>query len=447
VLNDPRELRRQIAGFQARGFSTAIVNTVASGRACVALAEQGMGQVMLVHELPHLIREKDLTGVARRAAAAADRLVFPSAFVRDAFVDLVALADDPMGETDILPQGIYQPAVFDLQARARLRQEFGVPAGARLLIGLGYGDLRKGFDLFLQLARVSQGGATPIHCLWAGNTDATLLAYLQPEIDVLRAGGCFHLPGFRRDVADLLSAADVFILTSREDPFPSTVLEAMSAGLPTVAFIGSGGIPDVLAAEEAGVAVPMGDVQAMAEAATRLAALPAAQVTRRRRRLAEVARTGFDFATYARGVVDRADPSILSVSVAVPNYNYAHHLPTRLGSIFGQTLPVREVILLDDASSDDSLAVARATAEEWKRALRVIANDRNSGSVFRQWRRAAEAASGSYLWIAEADDDSAPQFLERAIAALDSDPALVFVFTDSAAINEDGAVIGPSYKP
>ena len=52
-------------------------------------------------------------------------------------------------------------------------------------------------------------------------------------------------------------------------------------------------------------------------------------------------------------------------------------------------------------------------------------NEENSGSVFAQWRKAAELATGDYLWIAEADDLSDPEFLARVMQAMDEDPAVV----------------------
>jgi glycosyltransferase involved in cell wall biosynthesis len=412
VLSGTKDLEGEINGFLARGFTSAIVNSVASGRACVALAERGVAPVLLVHELPSLIRQNSLTGIAVSAVEAAKHAVFPSTFVRDAFVGLTPVGVD-LADAIVLPQGVYQPVAFDPAARLRLREEFGVPAEARLLLGLGYGDLRKGLDLFLQLWRASQDGGDPAHCLWAGKLDTALTSYLQPEITAAVEAGSFHLAGFRRDVAALFSAADVFVLTSREDPFPSTVLEALAAGLPSVAFLGSGGVPELLAEFAAGEAVPMGDVAAMAQAALRLAAFPASNIADRRTRLAAIAREHFEFGHYARESVDHVDPDVLEVSVAVPNYNYARYLSARLGAIFGQTLPVREVALLDDASTDDSLSVARETAEIWRRDLRILPNERNSGAVLRQWRKPAEAVSGRYLWIAEADDDSDPRFLKK----------------------------------
>ena len=110
------------------------------------------------------------------------------------------------------------------------------------------------------------------------------------------------------------------------------------------------------------------------------------------------------------------------VSVIVPNFNHARFLPQRLDSILGQTYRNIEVIVLDDASTDDSLAVIERYRAAHPDRLRVVANQQNSGSVFRQWQRGVEEAKGELLWICESDDFAEPDFLE----------ALVPVFLDES---------------
>ena len=79
------------------------------------------------------------------------------------------------------------------------------------------------------------------------------------------------------------------------------------------------------------------------------------------------------------------------VSIIVPNYNHARFLRERLDSIYHQTYPNKEVILLDDRSTDDSVDVMQSYAgrPETKCLLR---NEQNSGSAFVQWARGIEEA-------------------------------------------------------
>jgi hypothetical protein len=252
------------------------------------------------------------------------------------------------------------------------------------------------------------------------------------------------MAGHRDDMLAVYSGADAFALTSREDPFPTVVLEALSAGLPVAAFDRSGGIPDMLRETRQGDVVPYGDLTAMAAA---IGAQLAAGITNQQRAVRHtLVHERFSFRTYVRRLLELAIPGLPSVSVAVPNYNYARHLRLRLGSIFAQSHPVHEIIVLDDASTDDSVTVIPALAAEWNREIRFVPAETNSGSVFTQWRRAAELATGEFLWLAEADDAAEPDFLTRALALLSCDPAIQFAFTDSRTIDADGAPQWASYK-
>jgi glycosyltransferase involved in cell wall biosynthesis len=423
-----------------KGVRAAIVNTVATGHLCPRLARCGVACTLLIHELPHLITEKNLLAGARDGAAAAQQVVFAAPYVRDRFAELVPL--DPE-RAMLLPQGSYKDISFSAEARRKLRDQLGLDAAAVLAIGIGYADLRKGFDLFLQVWRAVRRRSRQAHLLWVGDIDPVVRGYLADEIAEAEASGSFHFLGWRNDVADWLSAADVLLLTSREDAFPTVVLEALFAGTPTIAFEKTGGIPDLLRSRDIGKVVKLADVEAMARGVLEIVRAPSDSLARER--LVAVARAHYDFGAYAEALLRLAQPSLLRISVAVPSYDYARFLRPRLASIFAQSYPVCEVILLDDASSDDSVAVARQTAAEWGRELRVVVNEANSGSVFRQWRRAAELARGDFLWIAEADDSSDPKFLEKLADAISGAPETVLGFTDSRSIDGAGAPVWSSY--
>ncbi len=242
-------------------------------------------------------------------------------------------------------------------------------------------------------------------------------------------GGCYIIP--------------VHLLTSREDPFPSVVLEAMSAGVPTVAFEEGGGIPDLLREHAAGVSVPLGDATEMMRQMRSLALGTRAED---RVRMIEVAHRCFAWDGYVDRVLALARPELRQVSVVVPNYNYARFLEGRLGSVFAQTYPVAEVLVLDDASSDDSAAVVRRVADAAGRVVGWHANASNSGSVFQQWRRAADLARGEWVWLAEADDQADPRFLEALCHALEDAQDAVLAFCDSCAVDADGSALWPNHQ-
>ena len=158
----------------------------------------------------------------------------------------------------------------------------------------------------------------------------------------------------------------------------------------------------------------------------------------------DLIRAEYGSASYAARIADLAGLPIPNISVVVPNFNYAHCLPERLESILNQTLSPREIIFLDDASSDDSIAVAERVLRNASVNWRVERNTQNSGSVFAQWRKGVSMAKGDIVWIAEADDWADPHFLETAAAAFKRND-VVLSFTQSQQVDADGRVTSPHY--
>ncbi|MCG6205519.1 glycoside hydrolase family 99-like domain-containing protein [Rhodopseudomonas sp. HC1] len=444
VLSKPSELPSALQRFREMGFTAAIVNTTASGHAVKLLADMGFRTVSLVHELPRILREKRLEDQARAAISIADSVVFASEFVLDKLADALEFGRDDERFL-IRPQGSYKQIFPAPDEAAAIRSEFGLAQSDKLVLGVGYADLRKGIDMFLQLWNLVGQNNRSIHFCWAGGIDPSVAEWLGPEIQRARMSGRFHFTGFRSDMQGLYSASNVYALTSREDPFPTVALEALSVGVPVVAFADAGGIPGFLLEEEVGAVVPYCDVPAMAKAVERLLSRPPSEAERAR--MTGLIEARFLFSDYVRELLHLALPALPAVSVVVPNYNYAHCLPERLCTIFDQNHSVEEIIVLDDCSKDDSISVIVKIAEERQRDLTLVVNEQNSGSVFAQWSKAAEMAKGEFLWIAEADDLSEPNFLSSLLELMRNDADIALGFTDSKAIDGEGQHLYESYKP
>lgn len=136
-----------------------------------------------------------------------------------------------------------------------------------------------------------------------------------------------------------------------------------------------------------------------------------------------------------------------SVAAIVPNYNYADFIIERIDSILNQTYPVSELVILDDASSDNSLDVIKNKITEIRKkypALKVklVVNKKNSGGcVFSQWQKGLREIKSDYFWIAEADDVANKYFLETAMKKFKDYPSAVLFYCDSYRINQNGKII------
>ncbi len=433
-----RELR-------AEGFGGAITNTTVTGSVVPALKQHGFSVVSLIHELGQVIKTAGLTERARAIAAESDRLIFPADVVRDSFL---AVSGPATHDVEVLPQGLYRDEILAVPLpgpaeRAAARQRLGLPEEGQVVISVGYGNLRKGIDRFAAVGLEMCGDDPSVTFAWVGASEPGTSDWTFADVGRLGLTDRIRQVGHVEDMADWYAAADVMFLTSREDPFPSVVMEAMAAGLPVVGYAGTGGC-DGLIAEHGALVDPL-KAGAAVEAIRKFAGVSAAQRRKQAAARRKVIETRYSFPDYGFGLLQRLDPALPRVSAILPNYNYEAHLPMRLDSIFDQTLPLQEVIVLDDASPDRSVEVIRVVADARGRDIRLEVNAKNTGSPFVQWKKGLSMASGDFVWIAEADDTADPRLVATLVRRMQEERA-DFGFCDSWQIDAEDNRTGESYQ-
>jgi O-antigen biosynthesis protein len=261
-----------------RNFLGAVCNTILSGEAAVQLSRGQISSIGLIHEMPHTIRAYHWENEVNALLQGATALVFPSPRVQQAFTKAFPIPKPQF----IAPQSfnidldqLSTPKY--LANRAITRKRLHLSDTDILILGCGQGGFRKGIDLFFQAARdlcLESGAANPRTVfVWVGALVGDLEFWLERDITELRLSERVIFVEQQIDVAPYFAAADIFFLSSREDPFPTVVLEAMAHGVPVVGFANSGGLEDQIAGG-AGIAVPFGDVTAAVRALRSLADQP-----------------------------------------------------------------------------------------------------------------------------------------------------------------------------
>jgi glycosyltransferase involved in cell wall biosynthesis len=175
------------------------------------------------------------------------------------------------------------------RSRAEVRAALGLGEQVVAIHVAGFVPVKAHDTLVRALADLGRRGA-PVTLLAVGDGPE------RPRIEQLaRDAGLgqaqLRFLGFRTDVADLLAASDLFVLPSRAEGLPISMLEAMSHGLPVVATA-AGGSTEACDDGVQGLVVPIDDPGALAGAIARLAADPA---LRRRMGDAGLARVGDEF--------------------------------------------------------------------------------------------------------------------------------------------------------
>jgi glycosyltransferase involved in cell wall biosynthesis len=125
-----------------------------------------------------------------------------------------------------------------------------------------------------------------------------------------------------------------------------------------------------------------------------------------------------------------------TLSVIMPNYNHAGFLPESLGAILAQSFSPIEIIILDDASTDNSVEVIERIARVDSR-VKLVRNERNIG-VEATVNRLLGMATGDYLYSPSADDRILPGFFEKSMTLLARYPQAGLCSTIGRLIDEQG---------
>jgi hypothetical protein len=129
------------------------------------------------------------------------------------------------------------------------------------------------------------------------------------------------------------------------------------------------------------------------------------------------------------------------LTCVLPNYNHAKVLPRALESLFAQTRPADEVLVVDDGSTDDSAAVVQALAKKHP-ALRLIRREKNGGTPAAQNTGLAEA-KGRWIHFAASDDTYYPGLFEKTLAQLERREDAALCSSSSDCVDDEGRELPP----
>ena len=127
------------------------------------------------------------------------------------------------------------------------------------------------------------------------------------------------------------------------------------------------------------------------------------------------------------------------VTIALPVYNGENYLKNALDSLLAQTFSDFEIILGDNASTDDTASICQSYAAADKR-IRYIRHETNIGAAA-NYNQLYELAKGTYFKWAAHDDICSPGFLMSCVDKLENDPTVVLCSPTQIAIDSDGSVI------
>ena len=439
VLSEQEQLNI-LKNLYQNNFSLAICNTSVVGNIVEQLSLNGIKTISLLHELPYVIKIAKLDESINKIITNATKVVFPSIYVEN---QVGSLFQFDKNRIEICHQGRYMKNEYKfdrLGAKKRLAKKLNIDESSNIILNIGRGEFRKGFDLFIDTAIEVLKTVEHVYFVWVGSRDQDIYKEGLNKIDKYALGDKILFIDFDKEIGLYYSGSDLFYLSSREDPFPSVFIDAVSSNLPVIAYDNGGGFTDYMNKIDA-VLIPNFDTSKMVKficdflTDQNFRSLYESKFMNREQ--------DFGFNDYIFNILEIAGKTLPKVSVIVPNYNYEKYIEMRLNSIFNQTIKPYEIIFLDDNSKDNSLEIAKSLLEKSGFDYRIIANKVNAG-CYNQWLKGIKEAKGDIIWIAEADDLCKANFLEKLIPKFE-DVNISLAYAQSTAIDEYSNEMNFSY--
>lgn len=140
------------------------------------------------------------------------------------------------------------------------------------------------------------------------------------------------------------------------------------------------------------------------------------------------------------------NPSVLDIAVVIPTYNRSTLIFRALESVRKQSHLPAQIIVVDDASTDDTVGVVRAWAEEHEFPVVVDVLERNSGPAVAR-NRGIELANTEYIAFLDSDDEHLPNTLHKLYAPLSCYPSAVLSFADATVVTEEESILHGLFRP
>lgn len=256
----------------------AVASSVETHAMVIALAGMGIPTVALIHEyIDYTVPPNKMLHVM----AQADMLVFPAESVRDAANRAFKEKAYPVNEhrptnIRVFPQG--QPTKKRLESDESIRKKLNLDNEAIILIGAGKIQPRKGVEWFFETCRtifeqfksLDDPRAERLHFVWLGDgyhkADLGISVWLDVFIRNAGIEDRCHFYGHVDCVATAMSEANLYLLTSRLDPFPNVAIDALDADCSIACFENATGIADFIQAHpgQRNVIAPYGNTHEMA---------------------------------------------------------------------------------------------------------------------------------------------------------------------------------------
>jgi len=247
---------------EKRSIKCIVANSVVTSDLISVAKELKIPSVLLVHEFSNYVKPK---GTVANTVLLADKVIVPATIIQNSIQnEFLALFNSkevpanifiqPQGKLPFIPEGHGKNESADaILKKLHVTQR----DKTKIIVGSGWVQPRKGVDLFVATAKyIKQNYKGVCKFVWVGDGfdpegDLAYSVWLQREIEYSGLEDDFIFLEHQKNLDTVFSIADVFCLTSRMDPFPNVVIDALGHNLHIACFKDASGSVEFLETHEA----------------------------------------------------------------------------------------------------------------------------------------------------------------------------------------------------
>ncbi len=385
------------------------VNTIAGYEYAKEAMKFNIPVVFHIHELDSVfnsfLTKKEINQFSKQASI----FIAASNKVRDYLVNDIGCLDS---RVIVINDSIYAPEVISKsreKEKKEIYSEIGYKKNQLLVVSVGSVIKRKGPDLLFDSCKILEKKYPgKFKFIWIG-----VLPSDDDSLDFYQKKDNFLFLGEKENPYPYINAGDVFVLPSREDPFPLVVLEALALKKPVISFKSSGGVSEIL--DKRGILVENMNSQDLAKALEDLAVNRSLM-----NNLIKSLDSNFDGGwkiskekverivsdTFKKFVyrVDNNLEFIDKVSIVLPSYNQEWCISDSIDSIINQTYGNWELIVIDDSSSDKTRDIVKQYIKKYPGKIRLIKKDKDKRGLASSYGVGIKECTGDYVAFLEGDD-------------------------------------------
>ncbi len=440
--------------FQENEVDAVHVNTIMLREPLIAAKNCGLPSIVHIRELISQ-DETLLEAIGETAEVVRQKVVGAADFV--AANSAATAADFDKGESTFVIPNVVDVDRFDIPNEI---------AGNVVRFGLISSNIsKKGVRDVVELARLCEKSVPRARFILIGPPTDYIRRFESSGVNLPKN---IEIAGYMEDSCEAISHTNVILNFSHfGESFGRTILEGMAARRPSIAYA-HGALPELIEHQKTGYLIPLRQPAAAVEYVRLLVSNPKLvsqlgengrrrsverysqyayrekmrllydSVLKNRAPKSQANATGETLTNEPKRLDSRPNPPIADVSVVVPNYNYYHYMEERIQSILNQTVRPKEIIFLDDCSTDGSVALAERLLSTSEIPFRIEKNIQNQGT-YRQWLKGIAEAKCELIWIAEADDTCDPEMLSTLVDMMKKETTVI-AYCQSKRLDQNGQI-------